>query len=172
LPTDEYSALDYPRADDLNSAISIIAAGKPVDEIHAQIFADLAVCQIIQGRLLDNLNGPLKFDLPNELRSALQYYKYNPKDQIDREVKIDNRPVLEFSIRSATRLMALRVELTAAANRYRATFESSRTIQLSAITPVEARLGEMKNATPNAKPKNANVARARRINGSAVTNLP
>ena len=35
LPADENSAFDYPRADDLNRAISIIAAGKAVDEFHS-----------------------------------------------------------------------------------------------------------------------------------------
>ena len=38
LPTDENSALEYPRADDLNRAISLIAAGKAVDEFHAANF--------------------------------------------------------------------------------------------------------------------------------------
>ena len=55
LPADENSGLDYPRADDLNRAISVIAAGKAVDEFHAAIFADLAVCRITQERLLHNL---------------------------------------------------------------------------------------------------------------------
>ena len=138
-----------------------------------QIFADLAVCRITLERLLHNLTEPVRFYLSEELRFALQYYKYDPKDQIDREVKIDNRPVLEFSVRSATRLMATCVELIAAANRYRATVESSRKMQqLSAVTPVEASLGEIKHATPNARPKKANAARARRSNGSAVPKLP
>jgi hypothetical protein len=172
FPADENSGFDYPRADDLNHAISIIAAGKAVDELHAQILADLAVCRITLARLMQNVREPIRFYLPEELRNALEYYKHNPKDQIDREVKIDNRPVLEFSIRFATKLITLNVELTAAANQHRATFESSRTIQLSAITPVEARLGEIKLATPNARPKKANGARARRSNGSAVTKLP
>jgi hypothetical protein len=172
LPADEYSAYEYPRARDLNHAISIIAAGKPVDEIHAQILADLAVCRIILARLLHNVSDPIKFYLPEELRIALQHYKYKAEDQIDREVKIDNRPVLEFSIRSVTRLITLCIELLDAANRYRATFESSRTMQqLSAVTPVEASLGEIKLATPNARPKKANAARAHRLNGSAVTKL-
>ena len=173
LPVDENSAYAYPRAYDLNHAISIIAAGKPVDEIHAQIFADLAICRILQARLLDNLYGPLRLDLSEELKFALQYYKYNPKDQIDREVTVDNRPIVEFSIRSATRLMTLSVELIDAANRYRATFELSRKMQqLSAVTPVEASLGEIKRATPNATPKKANAARARKSNGSGVAKLP
>ena len=71
----------------------------------------------------------MRFDLPEQLRSALQYYKYDPKGQIDREVKIDNRVILEFSIRFATRLMTTCVELIAAANRYRATVELSRKMQ-------------------------------------------
>jgi hypothetical protein len=172
LPIDENSAFDYPRADDLNHAISIIAAGKAVDEFHAQILADLAVCRITQARLMQIVREPIRFYLPEELRNALQYYEHNPKDQIDREVKIDNRLVLEFSIRSATRLMALCVELTDASNRYRAIFESSRTMQqLSAVTPGETSLGEIKLATPNARPKKANATRARRINGSAITKL-
>ena len=173
LPIDENSAFEFPRARDLNHAISIIAAGKAVDELHAEILADLAVCRITLARLLEHLRGPLRFDLPKELKVALEYYKYNPKDEIDREVKIDNRPLLEFNIRSATRLMTLSVELIDAANRYRATFELSRTMrQLSAVTPVEASLGEIKRATPNATPKKANAARARRLNGSAVPKLP
>ena len=173
LPIDEASAFDYPSAGDLNRAISIIAAGKPVDELHTLILADLAVCRITQARLLYHLSGPIRFYLPEELRNALYYYKYNPKDQIDREVKIDNRVVLEFSIRSATRLMALSVELIDAANRHHASFEASRTMQqLSAITPVEASLGEIKLAIPNVTSKKANTARARRLNGSAVTKLP
>jgi hypothetical protein len=103
----------------------------------------------------------------------VQYYIYNPKDQIDREVKVDNRPFLEFIVRSVTRLMTTCVELTAAANRHRATVESSRKMQqLSAVMPMEASLGEIKHATPNARPKKANAARARRLNGSAVTKLP
>jgi len=32
LLTDENSGFDYPRAEDLNRAISLIAAGKPVDQ--------------------------------------------------------------------------------------------------------------------------------------------
>jgi hypothetical protein len=172
LPADECSTFDYPRADDLNHAISIIAAGKPVDEIHAQLFADLAVCRILQARLLDNLNGPLRLDLPEELKFALEHYTYNPKDQIDTEVKIGNRLVLDLSIRSVTRLITLSVALNNAANRYRASFESSRTMQrLSAVTLVEASLGEIKLATPNATPKKSNTARARGLNGSAVTKL-
>jgi hypothetical protein len=171
LPIDENSPLEFPRADDLNRAISLVAAGKAVDGFHAQIFADLAVCRITLERLLHNVRGPMKFHLSEELTFALKYYKYDPKDQIDREVKIDNRPVLEFSIRSVTRLMTTCVELTAAANRYRATFELSRAMQpLSAVTPVEASLGEVKHATPNARPKNA--TRARRLNGSSVSKLP
>jgi hypothetical protein len=43
LPTDENSPLEFPRADDLNRAVSIIATGKPVDESHAAIFANVAV---------------------------------------------------------------------------------------------------------------------------------
>ena len=171
LPADENSAFDCPRAYDLNHAISIIAAGKAVDEIHAQILAHLAVCQITLARLMQNVRQPIRFYLPEELRIALEYYKYDSKDQIDREVKIDNRLVLEFSVRYATRLMTLSLELTDAANRYRATFEASRAIQLSAVTPVEASLGANKLATPNAGLKKAHVARARRLNGSAVTDL-
>jgi hypothetical protein len=172
LPADEKSALDYPRADDLNRAISLIAAGKAVDEFHAAIFADLAVCRITIERLLHNLREPLRFDLSEELRFALQYYEYDPKGRTDREIKIDNRPVLEFSVRSATRLIATCVELMAAANRYRAIVESSRQMQqLSAATAVEASLGAIKHGTPNARPK-ANTARARRSNGSAVPKLP
>jgi hypothetical protein len=111
----------------------------------------------------------MRFYLPEELTFALQYYKYDPKYQIDREVKVDNRPVLEFSIRSVTRLMTTCVELTAAANRYRATFESSRAMQqLSADTPAEASLGEIKHATPNARPKNASATRARSLSYQAA----
>jgi hypothetical protein len=173
LPADENSAFDFPRADDLNDAVSLIAAGKAVDGFHAEILAHLAVCRITLARLLHNLREPVRFYLPEELRFALQYYKYNPKDQIDREVKIDNRPVLEFNFRFATRLMTLSVELMDAANRHRAAVESSRTMQqLSAVTPVEASLGEIKHATPNAAPKKANAASARRLNGSAVPKLP
>jgi hypothetical protein len=172
LPIDENSLLEFPRADDLNRAISLVAAGKAVDEIHAQIFADLAVCRITLERLLHNVRKPMRFCLSEELTFALQYYQYNPRDQIDREVKIDNQPVLEFSIRSVTRLMTTCVELTAAANRYRAAFESSRaTQQLSAVKPLDASLGEIKHATPNARPKNANATRVRRLNGSSVTKL-
>ena len=172
LPIDENSPLEFPRADDLNRAISIVAAGKAVDEIHAQIFADLAVCRITLERLLHNIREPMRFCLSEELRFALQHYQYNPRDQIDREVKVDNQPVLEFSIRSFTRLMTTCVELTAAANRYRAAFESSRAMQQpSAVKPVDASLGEIKHATPNARPKNANATRARRLNGSSVTKL-
>src|SRR5262249_43016405 len=163
----------FPRADDLNHAISLIAAGKAVDEIHAQIFADAAVCRITGERLLHNLRGPLRFYLPKELRLALEYYEYNPKDQIDRGVKIDNHPVLEFSLRYATRLMILSIELIAAADRHRATVESPRKMQqLSAATPVEAGLDEIKHATPNAAPKKANAAHACRLNGSTVPKLP
>jgi hypothetical protein len=43
LPFDENSAYELPRADDLNDAISRIAAGKAVDEFHAEILADLAL---------------------------------------------------------------------------------------------------------------------------------
>ena len=172
LPADENSGLGFPRADDLNRAISVIAAGNAVDEFHAAIFADVAVCRITQERLLHNLSEPVRFYLPEQLRSALQYYKYDPKGQIDREVKIDNRVILEFSIRFATRLMTTCVELIDAASRYRATVESSRKVQqLSAATPVKASLGAIKHATPNARPKKANAARARRSSGSAVTKL-
>ena len=97
LPIDENSLLEFPRADDLNRAISLVAAGKAVDDIHAQIFADLAVCRITLERLLHNVRGPMRFCLSEELTFALQYFQYNPRDQIDREVKIDNQPVLEFS---------------------------------------------------------------------------
>jgi hypothetical protein len=169
LPADENSACGFPRADDLNHAISIIAAGKAVDEIHAQILADLAVCRITLARLMQNVREPIRFYLPEELRISLQHYQYNAKDQIDREVKIDNRSVLEFSVRWATRLMTLSVELNDAANRHRASFESSKTMQQLSVTPVEAHLGEIKYATSNARPKKPNTARARRLNGSAVT---
>jgi hypothetical protein len=173
LPIDENSWLEYPRADDLNHAISLIAAGNAVDELHAQFLADVAVCRITLERLLRNMSEPMRFDLSEELKSALYYYKYNPKDQIDREVKIGNRPVLEFSIRSVTRLMTLCVELIDAANRYRATFESSRTMRrLPAVASVEAGLGEIKLETSRARPEKPNAARARRLNGSAVHKLP
>ena len=47
----------------------------------AQILADLL--------LLRNVREPMRFYLPEELTFALQYYKYDPKYQIDREVKVD-----------------------------------------------------------------------------------
>jgi len=174
LPADEYSPCEFPRADDLNHAISLIAAGKAIDEIHAQIFADSAVCRIIGERLLHNLRQqPLRFDLSPELKLSLQYYRYNPKDQIDREVKIDSRPVLEFCLRYATRLMTTSIELLAAADRHRAIVESSGKMQqLSAVTPAEAGLGEIKHTTPNTAPRKAYAARARRLNGSTVPKLP
>src|SRR5262249_13821860 len=107
------------------------------------------------------------------MKFSLQYFKYNPKDQIDREVKIDNGPVFEFNLRYTTKLMTKKIELIAAADRHRATVESSRKMQqLSAVTPVEAGLGEIKFAAPNATPTKANAARARRSNGSAVPKLP
>ena len=64
LPIDENSPLEFPRADDLNRAISLVAAGKAVDEIHAQIFADLAVCRITLERLLHNVRGQDKRKSP------------------------------------------------------------------------------------------------------------
>jgi hypothetical protein len=167
LPIDENSRFEYPRADDLNEAISQVAAGKAVDGFHAQILADLAVCRITRERLLRNVSQPMRLYLSEELRVALQYYKDNPKG----EVKIDSRPVLEFSIREAIRLMALSVALTDAANRYRATFESSRAM-LSADTAIKASLAEIKLETSHARPKKVNGARARRLNGSAVHKLP
>jgi hypothetical protein len=160
LPIDENSWLEYPRADDLNHAISLVAAGKAVDEFHAQILADLAVCRIFLERFLRNVNEPMRLYLSEELRFALQYYKDNPKG----EVKIDSRPVLEFNIRAVTRLMARCVELIDAANRYRANFELSR-------TTVEASLGEIKLETSRARSEKANGARARRSNGFAVAKL-
>jgi hypothetical protein len=173
LAADENSAYGFPRADDLNRAISLIAAGKPVDEFHAEILADYAVCRIFIERHLHNVREPLRFDLSPEMKFSLQYFKYNPKDQIDREVKIDNGPVLEFNLRYAIKLMTLSNELIAKADRHRATVESSRKMQqLSAVLPVEAGLGEIKLATPNGTPKKANAARARRLNGSAVPKLP
>jgi hypothetical protein len=172
LPVDENSPLEYPRADDLNRAISGIAAGRAVDEFHAEILTDLAVCRIIQGRLLHNLREPVRFHLSKEMMFAVEHYKYDPKDQIDKEVKIDNRPVLEFSVRSATKLMKLCVELMDAANRYRATFESSRKVQtLSAVTPGEA-IGEIKYPTSRATPEKPNGAGPDRLNGSAVHQPP
>jgi hypothetical protein len=173
LPIDENSTFELPRADDLNCAISLIAAGKAVDGFHAEILADLAVCRITLERLLRNLSEPMRFDLSEELKSALYYLRYNPKDQIDREVRIDNRPVLEFNIRAVTQLMARCVELIDAANRYRGTFESSRTTQQLRVTPpVEASLGEIKLETSRARPEKPKAARARGLNGSAVHKLP
>jgi hypothetical protein len=173
LPIEENSSFGYPRADDLNRAISLVAAGNAVDGFHAQILADLAVCRITLERLLHNVRGPIRFNLSEELTWALKCYKYDATYKMDSEVKVDNRPVLEFSFRSVTRLMAMSVELTAAANRYRATFESSRAMErLSAVMPVEASLGEVNHATPNARPKNAIATRARRlVNGSSGTKL-
>ncbi len=69
LPADENSALDFPRADDVNHAVSITAAGKAVDGCHAAIFADVAVCRITRERLLRNLREPIRFDLSPELHS-------------------------------------------------------------------------------------------------------
>jgi hypothetical protein len=173
LAIDESSAFEFPRADALNYAISFVAAGKAVDEFDAEILAHRAVCRIIIERLLRNLREPLRFDLSDELKFAVQHYKYSPKDQIDREVKIDRRPVVEFSVRLATKLMTTCVELMARADRRRATVELSRKMQQrSAVTPVEASLGEIKHATPNARPKKAKAVHARGLNGSAVTKLP
>jgi hypothetical protein len=168
LPIDEKSACEFPRADDLNRAISLIAARKAVDEIEAEILADWAVCRIIIERLLHKVREPLRYDLSPELKLQLQHYQSNPKG----EVKIDEGPVLEFSVRSVTRLMTLSIELLAAADRHRAIVESSRKMQeLSAVTPIEVSLGAIKHATPNATRKKANTARARRLNGSAVPKL-
>ena len=169
LPIDEKSAYEFPRADALNRAISLIAARKAVDEIEAEIIADWAVCRIIIERLLHNVREPLRNDLSTELKLQLLHYQYNPKG----EVEIDKGPVLEFSVRYVTRLMTLSIELLAAADRHRAIVESSRKMQeLSAVTPIEVSLGEIKHATPNATPKKANAARSRRLNGSAVPKLP
>jgi hypothetical protein len=158
---------NFPGADDLNGTIALIAAGKAVDEIHAQILADSAVCRIVGERLLYNLRHPLKLDLSESLKWALEHYKHNPKVQIDREVKIDSRPVLEFSLRYVIRLMTLSIELIEAADRYRI----KRMQRLSLVPPVAADLGEIKHATPNRASKKADAARARGFNGSAVSEL-
>jgi hypothetical protein len=157
LPIDENSQLEFPRAADLNRAVSVIAAGKPVDEFHAEIFADLAVCRITIERLLHHLRGPLRLDLSPELKLQLLSYQSNPKG----EVKIDNRPVLEFSVRYATKLMTISSELIAAADRRRAIVESSRRMQRR----------EIEHTTSKAAPKKANAAHARRLTGSAVPKL-
>jgi hypothetical protein len=172
LPADENSSVDFPREDDLNHAISVIAARKPVDEREAQFFADVALCRNLRERLLGHLREPIRFYLSKELSFAIEHYKYNPKDQIDREVKIENRPVLEFSLRYATRLMAIELELIAAADRHRAAFESSRAIQLSAVALVDASVAEIKRMSPGATRKTVKAARARGLNGSAATKLP
>ncbi|HJZ66970.1 MAG TPA: hypothetical protein VKF81_02410 [Blastocatellia bacterium] len=169
LPVDENSPCEFPRADDLNRAISLIAARKAIDEIEAEILADWAVCRIITERLLHNVREPLKYDLSPELKLQLLHYQHNPKG----EVKIDNGPVLEFSLRYATKLMALSLALLAAADRHRATVEFSKKVQqLSAGPSREVSLGEISHATPNDTRKKANTARARRLNGSAVPKLP
>ena len=167
LPIDEKSAYEFPRADALNRAISLIAARKAADEIEAEIIADWAVCRIIIERLLHNVREPLRNDLSTELKLQLLHYQYNPKG----EVKIDEGPVLEFSVRYATKLMTLSIELLAAADRHRAIVESSRRMQeLSAVPSMD--LGKIRHVTPNATRKKANTARARGLNGSAVPNLP
>jgi len=169
LPADENSGFGYPRADDLNHVISLIAAGKAVDEIDAAILADRAVCRITRERLLHNVREPIRFNLSDDLRFAVQYYKDNPKG----EIEIDNRRMLEFSIREAAKLMALEVALIDAANRHRAPFESSRKMQrLSAITTIEASSCEIQPATSHARSEKTNGARARRLNGSAVHKPP
>jgi hypothetical protein len=171
LPADENSGFGYPRADDLNHVISLIAAGKAVDADHAALLADRAVHRITRERLLHNVREPIRFNLSDDLRFAVQYYKDNPKG----EIKIDNRPVLEFNIRFAAKLMALEVDLIDAANRHRANVESSRKMQqLSADRPVEPSCAEIKLETSSAKPEKAkaNAACARRLNGPAVHKLP
>jgi hypothetical protein len=168
LPVDEKSGFNFPRADDLNHAISLIAAGKAIDATDAALLADRAVCRITRERLLHNVREPIRFDLSDDLRSAVLYSKDNPKG----EIEIDNRQVLEFNIRFATKLMALEVELIDAANRHRASVESSRKMQLlSAAMPVEASFAEIKLETSSARPEKANAARARRLNGSAAHKL-
>jgi len=168
LPIDENSAFEFPRTDDLNRAISLIAARRVVDEIEAEIVADWAVCRIIIERLLHDVREPLKYDLSPELKLQLLHYQRNPKG----EVKIDSGPVREFSLRYATKLMKVCIELLAAADRHRAIVEPSRKMQqLSAARTMKARLGEIRHATPNATSKKATVARAARLNGSAVPEL-
>ena len=65
------------------------------------MLADAAVCQIILERPVRDLSGPLKFDLSDELKQSFTFYKYDPESKLDREVKMDNRPRLEFSVRNA-----------------------------------------------------------------------
>src|SRR5262249_46633306 len=132
-----------------------------------EILADWVVCRITIERLLHNVREPLRFDLSPELKLQLLHYRHNPKG----EVKIDNGPILEFSLRSVTKLMALSLELLAAADRHRATVELSRKVQqLSALPSIKGSLGEIRHATPYARPKKAN--NARRLNGSEVGELP
>jgi hypothetical protein len=78
LPIDENSPLEFLRADDLNRAISIIAAGKAVDGFHAQIFADLAVCRITLERLLHNVREPMRFYLPRGINARLANLQIRP----------------------------------------------------------------------------------------------
>jgi hypothetical protein len=69
--------------------------------------------------------------------------------------------------------MTLSIDLLAAADRHRAIVESSRKMQqLSAAPPMDAGLGEIKHAPPNATPKKANATRARRLNASVLPKLP
>src|SRR5262249_34191349 len=110
LPGDESSPAEFPSADDLNRAISLLAARKALDEIEAENLAEWAVCRVITERLLHNVREPLKYDLSPELKLQLLHYQHNPKG----EVKFDNGPVLEFSLRYATKLMALSLALLAA----------------------------------------------------------
>jgi hypothetical protein len=169
LPINEDSAFEYPSEDMLNNAVSQIAAGKPVDEFHAYIFADLAVCRLTLERLLHNLSKPLRFHLSDELMRAVRYYKYDHKGDTDREIQVDNRLLLQFSVRSASKLMTTCVELIDAANRYRATFDRLSSMQqLSSTSTREASAGNIEYETASGSLMRSAMARTHNLEGNEI----
>jgi len=160
VPIEDMSASGSWNEKELNFLVSVLKAGKPVDEFHAMLLAQAGACYVRAMRLLHIFSEPMKYDMPDELKLAIQYTKYDVKKLPKRRIEIENQSMLEFSERAATRLMRTYVELLEAATRYRAAVASMRDVQ-----EVSTPSGERAIAIPNGASKNPTATRPRRLNG-------
>ena len=167
VPIEDMSASDSWNENELNFLISVLKAGKPVDEFHAMLLAQAGACHVRAMRLLHIFCEPMKYDMPDELKLAVQWAKYDVKKLPKRRIEIENQSMLEFSERAATRLMRTYVELLEAATRYRAAVAA-----MSNVQQVSTASGEGAIAIPNGTSKNASATRPRRLNGRRQSATP
>jgi hypothetical protein len=131
--------LRYDDETNFEFVLSFLKDAKPVDNLHATLLVQMAVCHLAMMKQSQVLLKPVSFELPADFQLAIHHAKYDTSRLDKQKIRIDDLQVRQAGERAFSRLMqtyALQLQISAA---YRKSVEvSAKPQQAFAITEGQA----------------------------------